>query len=69
VPSGWNLTELTPLSWSTNVLMHCREEKSHSFTVWSSEPDAISLWSGAKVHERIQLLCALMENRNLRSAI
>jgi len=69
VPSGWNLTELTPVSWSQNVLMILREEKSHSFTVRSSDPEAIRRVSGENWQVLIQLLWALIEKRNLLSLV
>jgi len=56
VPSGWNLTEFTPASWSWKVLMQDFEVTSQSFTVLSSDADAISLESGANSASRIQLL-------------
>ena len=46
VPSGWNLTVLTPKLWSWKELIIFLEVMSHSFTVLSSEPEAISLVSG-----------------------
>jgi len=46
VPSGWNLTEFTPPSWSVKELISYLEAKSHSLTVRSSDPEAISLVSG-----------------------
>ena len=46
VPSGWNLTELTHMLWSWKVLMLDFEVTSQSFTVVSSDPDAINLVSG-----------------------
>ena len=46
VPSGWNFTEFTAASWSLNSFRSCREEKSQSLVVLSSEPDAMSLVSG-----------------------
>ena len=46
-----------------------REEKSNSFTVLSSDPEAINLASGAKVHESTRLLWPLSENKNLRSKV
>lgn len=69
VPSGWNCTALIPLSWSQKVLMTYLEEKSNSLTVLSSEPEAISLVSGAKVQANTLLLWPWREKRNLRSIV
>lgn len=67
VPSGWNRTQLTAAWWSSNAQILFFEFISQSLTNLSSDPDAISLVSGLNSAELTQLLCALMENKNLRS--
>lgn len=54
VPSGWNLTELTPPLWSVKARIKAFDVTSQSLTWRSSDPEQISRVSGENSADLIQ---------------
>jgi hypothetical protein len=57
VPSGENLTVLTPSKWSIKVWIRVFLVTSHNLTVWSSPHEAIKRESGENLTHFTQFEC------------